>query len=476
MSEIFLTNTLGRKKEKFEATNSLVTIYSCGPTVYRNVHIGNLRTYISVDLLIRALKYNGYEVRHVKNITDVGHMRSTGADTAYDPIINEALKEGKTPAEIAEIYTQAYFEDQKKLNILDAHVNPKATEHIAEMIALTEELVKNDLAYEVEGTVYFDVKKFKDYGKLSGNTLDKMGQLLEAVRVSVETDKKDSVDFALWKLSKDDRAMVWDSPWGKGFPGWHIECSAMSLKHLTKAFESGKFDPEEVKTIDIHSGGEDLIFPHHEDEIAQSQGASGKEFVKYWFHGGFLTVDDKKMSRSAGNYLVLNDIESKEYKPLSFRYLTLTAHYRSKLNFTWESLTAAQIALKNLYREISRYYQESEAKIGCAEYEERFLAAVNDDLDTPKALTVVWELVKSDYPASAKLKSLLKFDEFLGLDLHTVSSGKISDEVGALVEEREKARAAKDFAKADELRAEIAKKGFEVVDEEAGPKLKKIIQ
>ncbi len=497
MAGIFLTNTLTRKKEKFSPLKEgKVGIYSCGPTVYRNVHIGNLRTYISTDLLVRMLKYNGYEVKHVKNITDVGHMRTTGADQSYDPIINEAIKEGKTPAEIAEKYTEEYFQDQKKLNILDADVNPKATENIPEMIELTKVLLEKGLAYEVDGagldaeggakrgrtegskTIYFDVKKFKDYGKLSGNTLDKVESLLEAVRVSVETDKKDSVDFALWKKAEEGRAMVWDSPWGTGFPGWHIECSAMSLKHLTNGLKEGKLDPDQITTIDIHTGGEDLAFPHHEDEIAQSEGATGKKFVNLWFHGGHLTVDGKKMSRSADNFYTLSEIENKSIQALSFRYLCLTAHYRGRLNFTWDGLTASQTALNNLYREVSGYASESEAKIGCAEFEQRFLEAINDDLDTPKALSLVWEMVKSDYPASAKLKSLLKFDEVLGLGLNTAlkTGEEISEDIKALVNEREKARGEKDFAKADELRQKIAAQGFEVVDTDAGPKLKKIIQ
>ncbi len=494
MANVILTNTLSRKKEKF-AGGKPTTIYSCGPTVYRNVHIGNLRTYVSVDILLRTLKYNGIQTFHVKNITDVGHMRTTGADEAYDPIVNEAIKEGKTPAEIAAIYTKAYEEDQKKLNIERADENPKATDNIKEMIELIKKLIDNGLAYEAEGnvldaeggakrerddgsrTIYFNVKKFKNYGQLSGNTLDKMGDLLKAVRVSAETDKKDTADFALWKKAKDDRAMMWNSPWGKGFPGWHIECSAMALRYLTDAFKGGKFSAEASRTIDIHTGGEDLVFPHHEDEIAQSEGATGKKFVKLWFHGGFLTVDGQKMARSANNFYTLEDIISKGYQPLSFRYLCLTAHYKSRLNFTWRSLEAAQTALNNLYREVSGYASESAAKIGCAEYESRFQEAVNSDLDTPKALAIVWELVGSNYPPSAKLKSLFKFDEVLGLDLEKVATeaAVAPEKVNKLVKERELARKENNFARADQLRKEIAQKGFEVVDTDSGPKLKKII-
>jgi len=308
------------------------------------------------------------------------------------------------------------------------------------------------------------VKKFKDYGKLSGNTLNKMGKLLEAVRVATETDKKDSADFALWKKAEEDRSLKWDSPWGEGFPGWHIECSAMSMKHLGSHF-------------DIHTGGEDNIFPHHEDEIAQSEAATGEKFVNYWIHAGFLLVDGKKMARREDNVYTVSDIVEKGFKPLAFRYLSLTAHHRSRLNFTWKSLEAAATALNNLYREVTGYATADVPKVGCAEYEQRFLAAVNDDMDTPTALSIVQELVSSDYPASAKLKSLFKFDQVLGLDLEGVAgeAAKIPDKVKELVQEREKAREGKDFARSDELRKRIKEEGYEVVDTTAGPALKKIL-
>src|SRR3989344_4979789 len=250
------------------------------------------------------------------------------------------------------------------------------------MIGIIKILLKKGLAYETDGTVYFDVKKFKDYGKLSGNTLERMDKLLKAVRISVETDKKDSVDFALWKKAESDRLMKWDSPFGVGFPGWHIECSAMSIKYLGDTF-------------DIHTGGEDLIFPHHEDEIAQSEGATDCKFVNYWLHGGYLLVNNEKMSRSKGNVYTISDLEKKEFDPLAFRYLTLMIHYKAKMNFTWEALEGAQIAYKRLIEEVSSW---DRPKIGCAEYEERFLDAINNDLNMPEALSIVWEMVKSDYP------------------------------------------------------------------------------
>ncbi len=462
MADIFLTNTLSRKKEKFTPIkDNFVGIYSCGPTVYRNVHIGNLRTYIAADILKRVFKYNGFQVKHVKNITDVGHMRTTGADEAYDPVIAEAMKEGKTPLEISEHYTDLYNEDEKKLNILPADHNPKATDHIPEMIAIIKKLLDKGLAYETDGNVYFEVKKFANYGKLSGNTLEKMDQLLEAVRVSAETDKNDSADFALWKKGDESRAMVWASPWGKGFPGWHIECSAMSVKYLGDHF-------------DIHTGGEDLVFPHHEDEIAQSEGASGEKFVNLWSHAGYLLVDSKKMARSAGNFYILDDIINKKFNPLAFRYLALTTHYKSRLNFTWDSLTAAQNALNNLYREVSSYSQPSKETL--PEFEKEFLAAINDDLDMPKALVIVQKLLDSQEDDGKKLSSLIKFDEVLGLNIRDQVGGEIPTDVEALVRERHAARIAKDWAKSDELRQKIAELGFEVIDSGDTSKLKKIIR
>src|SRR3989344_3703517 len=375
-------NTLARKIEEFRpidpsaSSGQAVGIYTCGPTVYREVHIGNFRTYIGADILRRVLMYNGFRVVHIKNITDVGHMRNIGNAhhrQQIDPIIEEALKMGKTPEEIAAHFTKIYLEDEKKLNILPATVYPKATDHIKEMIEIIKILISKGFAYEVGGTVYFDVKKFKNYGKLSGNTLSKMDNLLKAVRVSLETDKKDSIDFALWKNAEKDRLIKWDSPWGEGFPGWHIECSAMSIKYLGDTF-------------DIHTGGEDLVFPHNEDEIAQSEAATGKKFANYWVHGGYLLIEGEKMSRSKGNVYAISEIEEKGFEPLSFKYLTLTVHYKSKMNFSWDGLEAAQTALNNLRNIVSNW---NKPKIGCAEYEEKFLEAINDDLNIPKAMAVV---------------------------------------------------------------------------------------
>ena len=470
-------NTLTRKIEEVRPIEKeAVGIYTCGPTVYREVHIGNFRTYIGADILRRVLMYNGYRVVHIKNITDVGHMRNVDSDHHHgsasspqvnqiDPIIEEAMKEGKTPQEIAEHFTKIYLNDEKKLNILPATVYPKATDHIKEMIEIIKILLKKGFAYEVDGTVYFDVKKFKNYGKLSGNTLGKMDNLLKAVRVSLETDKKDSIDFALWKKAEDGRLIKWESPWGKGFPGWHIECSAMSIKYLGDSF-------------DIHTGGEDLVFPHHEDEIAQSEGATGKKFANYWVHGGYLLVDEEKMSRSKGNIYTISDLEKKSlprsgggFDPLTFRYLTLMTHYKNRMNFTFEALEAAQTALNNL-REIALGFDSP--KVGCAEYEEKFLSAVNDDLNIPKALGIVWELVKSDYPNSAKAETLFKFDKVLGLDLENAkdyikkTEEKIPENVQKLAEEREELRKKKRYHLADQLRHKIKKLGFDIQDNDDG--------
>lgn len=489
MADIFLTNTFTRKKEKFvPVQKGKVGIYSCGPTVYRDIHIGNLCTYLAADILKRVFLYNGYKVQHIKNITDVGHMRiDAQGGEAFDPVITEALKKGKTTQQIAQEYTKQFLEDERKLNILPADTFPKATDHIKEMIELIQELIDKDYAYvaggsvlAVEsgagrenteklkvskyGSVYFDVKKFKNYGKLSGNTLDKMDKLYEAVRVSSEADKKAGVDFALWKKAEKGRTMRWDSPWGEGFPGWHIECSAMSMKYLGENF-------------DIHTGGEDNIFPHHEDEIAQSEAATGKKFVSYWIHAGFLLVNGKKMARREGDVYTISNIIEKGFNPLAFRYLSLTAHYRSRLNFTWKSLEAADNALNNLYREVTGFATSEDPAFGCAQYEENFLKAINDDLDTPKALTLLQDLIKSKYPPRCKLATLYQIDKVLGLDLEKVAnkSAKVPGDVKKLIEEREKARKNNNFEKSDKLRKQITDKGYEVVDTDEGQKLKKIL-
>lgn len=459
-----LYNTASRTVEDFNPIKPLhVGMYTCGPTVYRDVHVGNFRSYLTADILRRVLAYNGYRVNQVKNITDVGHMRTVGHGhhrEQIDPVIEEALRIGKTPMEIARHFTELFLQDEKKLNILPPEHYVKATEHIEEMISLIRILIDRGYAYETDGTVYFDVKKFKNYGRLSGNTLDKMDKLLKAVRVSVETDKKDSADFALWKKAEEGRAMAWDSPWGRGFPGWHIECSAMSMKYLGEE-------------LDIHTGGEDNIFPHHEDEIAQSEAASGKQFVRYFIHTRFLLVDGQKMARSKGNVYTISDLEKRNFEALAFRYLTFMTHYRARMNFTWEALSGAQTALNRLREEIAQW---GEPKIGCAEFEERFLQAINDDLNMPKALGILWELVKSDYPGSAKAETLFKFDKVLGLSLPGQAwerVKKVPEEVMRLVKEREELRKKGRYHLSDQLRNKIKKMGYEIEDLDGKTKVSK---
>lgn len=451
-------NTLSRTKEEFRPLDPVgkrVKMYTCGPTVYRFAHVGNLRSYLGADTARRLLEHHGYEVLQVKNITDVGHMRDDVQDQGEDKVVMAALQEGKTPWEIADFYTQAFRKDEERLNILPAKVFPKATDHIPEMIAITKTLIEKGYAYESDGTVYYDVSRFPDYGKLSGNRLD---QMRAGLRVKIEDDKQAPEDFALWKKAEPGRLMKWDSPWGEGFPGWHIECTAMSMKHLGDQ-------------LDIHTGGVDNIFPHHEDEIAQSEAATGKEFVKYWLHCEHLMVDDARMAKSAGNFYVLQDIIDSGFHPLAYRYLCLTAHYRSKLNFTWDSLKAAQIALDRLRDNLSEWDGPGDMD---EERRQQFLEAVDDDLDTPRGLAVVWEMVRSNLPSSIKAALLLDFDRVLGLELHKVERKprELPEEIVSLINEREAARKARDWAKSDSMRERLRELGVEIMDTPDGPKWK----
>ena len=328
-----LYNTLSRKTEELQPLEpGVVRMYSCGPTVYRFAHLGNMRTYLMADWIRRALEIQGLRVIQVKNITDVGHMRQEVLEQGEDKMIASALAEGKTPQEIAEFYTQAFYRDEEKLGISPATHSPKATDHIQEMVQIVQRLQEKGYAYEVQGNVYFDVTKFSDYGKLSGNVQE---SLLEGVRVEVDPLKRDQRDFTLWKAAEEGRVLQWPSPWGAGFPGWHIECSAMSTKYLGEQ-------------LDIHTGGVDNIFPHHEGEVAQSEGAFGKRFVQIWVHGQHLLADGVKMAKSAANDYTLENIEDMGFDPVAFRYLCLTAQYRTRLNFTFSALRAAQNGLQRL--------------------------------------------------------------------------------------------------------------------------------
>jgi cysteinyl-tRNA synthetase len=471
-------NSLSRRIEDFKPINPPnVGVYTCGPTVYLFAHIGNLRAYSTSDLLVRVLKYNNYEVKFIMNITDVGHMtndQTGGADTGEDKIEKAAKNEGKTVWEIAEFYTNTFLMDYKTLNYTLPDILAKATDHIKDQIELILRLEKKGYTYTILDGVYFDSSKFKNYGRLSN-----LDQIKEGARVEINPDKKNPHDFALWKFSYPDgrsfdsaqddvalrRQMEWESPWGLGFPGWHIECSAMSMKYLGETF-------------DIHTGGVDHKEIHHPNEIAQSEGATGKKFVNYWIHTAFMLVSGEKMSKSLGNIYRLYDLEKKGYDPLALRYLYLQTHYRQEMNFTFTALDAAQNALAHL-RDIIIEWGEPQGK--AEEFEKRFLEAINNDLNLPESLSVVWDLVKSTEPSSAKMASLLRMDKVLGLDLATwkvnnkkITVNQLPRDVQELIAERFALRKNRQFTKADHLRNRIKKLGYDIVDGKKGLEIKKI--
>src|SRR3954471_1461790 len=407
-----LYNTLTRRVEDFRPLEpGRVRIYSCGPTVYRFIHVGNLRTFTMADWLRRTLTYLGYDVYHVKNITDVGHMRMERLDQGEDKLIAQARQEGRTSAEIAAYYTEAFMRDEQRMNILPAHVFPRATEHVPEMLTIVQGLEAKGLAYAVGGNVYFQVDRFPDYGKLSGNEL---AGLLEGIREGAADEKRHTEDFALWKQAEPGREMAWDSPWGRGFPGWHIECSAMSMKYLGPRF-------------DVHTGGVDNIFPHHEGELAQSEGYTGQRFVNYWLHAQHLLADGLKMAKSTGNAYTLTDVEARGYDPMELRYLFTTAHYRSRLNFTFGALKAAQIGFRRLRLAVGELATDAAVDPAApprvpegSPLQQAFAAALADDLNVPRALAVVWDVVRrapTDLSAQERLALVLDFDRVLGLGL-----------------------------------------------------------
>ena len=454
--ELKLYNTLTRKKEVFnEIKKGNVGIYTCGPTVYSFQHIGNMRSYIFSDLLKRVLLYNKLKVKHIINVTDVGHLTSD-ADEGEDKIEKAALKEGKRTKDIADFYFKVFKEDLKKLNIIDADKWPKASEHIGEQINLILKLEGKGYTYKTSDGIYFDSSKFKDYGKLG--RLDLEG-LKKGKRVSFG-EKKNKTDFALWKFSEKPglRQQEWESPWGLGFPGWHIECSAMSSKYLGEHF-------------DIHTGGEDHIPIHHTNEIAQSEAAFGKKpWVKFWMHGAFLTFKGEKVSKSKGGLFTLSELEEKRYSPLDYRYFCLTAHYRSQLNFSLENLDAAKSSLKRLKNIIMELKDDKKTNI---RYLNEFHEAIDDDLDMPKALAVLWRLVR-DEKADGKIGAIREMDKVFGLDLLLKERIEIPLNVRELIDKREKARGEKNWKKADSLREEIKKLGFKVDDAKGGVKISKI--
>lgn len=464
-----LYNTLTRKIEEFEPLiRGMAGLYTCGPTVYNYAHIGNLRTYVFEDILKRVLLYNLYNVKHVINITDVGHLTSD-ADTGEDKIEEKALKEKKSAWEIAKFYEEAFKKDMKLLNILEPDVWCRATEHIKEQIELIKKLEERGYTYIIEGDgVYFDTSKFKDYGKLAKL---KKSNLRAGARVEIIQGKRNTTDFALWKFSKEDskRQMEWPSPWGIGFPGWHVECSAMSMKYLGETF-------------DIHCGGIDHIPVHHANEIAQSEAATGKKFVNYWIHGNFLVMKQGKMAKSEGNFLTLQNLLDKGYEPLAYRYFCLTAHYKSELIFSWENLDAANNAFKNLknkVREVKSNLCGSARSIKVQEYKQQFVESINNDLDLPKALAIFWKALKDeDLSNTEKYGLIIDFDKVFGLRLDQIKEEEIiiNEALKKLIDEREKARKDKNWKKADEIREKIKKLGFLVDDTSEGPKLRRFSQ
>lgn len=435
-----------------------VGMYCCGPTVYDHAHIGNLRTYVFEDILRRVLIRNGYEVRHVVNITDVGHLTSD-ADEGEDKMEKGSRRTGESAYAIAQRYTEAFVADWHALNLLEPTVWCRATDHIAEQIAFIGELDRSGYVYRTDDGLYFDTSKQDDYGFLA--RLDRAG-LQAGKRVALGA-KRNITDFALWKFSPEGvaRQMEWDSPWGRGFPGWHIECSAMSAKHLGIWF-------------DIHCGGEDHIAVHHSNEIAQTQAAYGTRLANFWIHGHFLTLNaDSKMSKSSGDFVRLQTLRSRNIDPLAYRYLCMTAHYRSKLHFSWASLGAAQTALNRLRQLYSGW---SDGGGIDPDFAARFNAELNDDLNLPRALAVLWELVKSELPPATLKATVDSFDLVLGLglrDWRPVASD-IPESIRALLSERAQAREAKNWAKADEIRKVLNAQGWRVEDGNDGQRLTEI--
>jgi len=474
-------NTLSHKIEDFKPLSPPdVGYYSCGPTVYDYAHIGHARTFVFADILQRVLEFNGFRVKRVMNITDVGHLTSD-ADSGEDKMEKGAKRENKTVWEIAEFYSKDFFEMLSKLNIKKPEIITKATDHISSMVQIIELLEKRGYTYKLPDGIYFDTSKLRDYGKLTGQNFEQLQKTLKVgIRVEMVEGKKNPTDFALWKFSPSagsglpKRQMEWESPWGRGFPGWHIECSAMSMDKLGE-------------TLDIHTGGVDHIPIHHTNEIAQSEAATGKKFVNYWVHGEHLLVDGKKMSKSLGNFYRVEDIEKKGIDPLALRYLFLTASYRIQMNFTWEALEGAQRAYEIIKYQVSsiKYKKDSQRTVLSAEklgkvneLRDKFTEAVSNDLNIPVALSVVWETLKSNIPSSDKFDLIILFDEVLGLELAKSKiknqKSKIPEEILELVKKREKLRKEKMFAEADEVRREVEKKGYFLEDTDSGSLVRKM--
>jgi len=449
-----LYNTLTRKKEDFKSLRKgRVGMYVCGPTVYWYQHIGNLKAYIFADILRKFLIYRGYKVKEVMNITDVGHLTSD-ADTGEDKIERAAKKEGKKAQDVANYYLKLFKEDFKKLNILEPDVWCKATEHIKEQVELIKKLEKKGYTYKTSDGIYFDTSKFKTYGKLAKLNIKGL-QAGKRIKIG---EKKNKTDFALWKFSEEQetRQQEWNSPWGVGFPGWHIECSAMSMKYLGEHF-------------DIHTGGIDHIPVHHTNEIAQSEAATGKKFVNYWMHENFLVSKGEKISKSKGGLYTISELEKEEFDPLAYRFLNLTTNYRKPLEFSLKKLKSSQ----KIYQRLKNIISEIKDKGINKDYLKDFEDAMDDDLNTPRALQVLWKLLR-DKKAKGKLGTIKKIDEVLGLDLLKKENLKIPRNISKLLKERNNARKNKDWEKADELREKIKKLGYTINDTKKGGVVKKL--
>jgi len=459
---LFLYNTLMRQKEEFKSIrDGEVGLYTCGPTVYNFAHIGNLRTYIFEDILKRVLIYNGYDVKHVMNITDVGHLTGD-RDMGEDKLEAGARREGKTAWEISEYYTEAFKRDMQRLNIEQPSVWCKATDTIPEQIDLIKTLEDKEYAYRTRDGIYFDTSRLEEYAKLSRQNLD---ALEEGARVEKNPEKRNLTDFALWKFSPEDtkRQMEWESPWGIGFPGWHIECSAMSMKFLGDQ-------------LDIHCGGTDHIDVHHTNEIAQSEAATGKKFFNFWMHGAFLIVQGgKKMAKSEGNFLTLeNTFIQRDINPLAYRYAAFQTHYRKPMEYSEASLQAGRNGLQHLENQVRQVARNGEGRNGAvsAEFKTKFMQAINDDLNMPRAMAVVQEMLKSSISDADKYTTIMDYDQVLGLSLDQVDKPQVlSEAVQKLVGERTRARESKDWAASDRLRDEIEALGYTVQDSQDGMKI-----
>ena len=457
--EIYFYNTLTHSKEKFSPINKEeVRIYSCGPTVYKDATIGNMRTNIFQDTLRRTLEYNGLKVKQAMNITDVGHLVSDG-DEGEDKMIKSARQEGKEPLEIANYYTKLFFKDLENLNIEIPEIICRATDNIEDVLKAVEDLVKRGYAYETSSAIYFDISKLDKYPILSN--LDIENQKAGA-RVEVDKEKRNPHDFAVWIKAPENHLMKWNSPWGPSYPGWHIECSVMSKKYLGEVF-------------DIHTGGIDLIPTHHENEIAQSKGMCGKIPANYWMHGEFLLINGGKMSKSLGNVYLLQDIIDRGYEPLVYKLFCYSIQYRKKLNFTWEGMDSAKISLDRLREAYQKHLNgtdEIDENI-LEQYKNNFNEAINDDLNMPVAMSVVWELAKRP-EKSKKVSQLLKdFDRVLGLKIDEYKKQNIPDEIKELLKQREEARKNKDWSESDKLRDIIKEKGYIVKDSKEGQTIEK---